>query len=280
MRLIDSGACSSAFNMAADESLFLSFSPATDDPVLRLYCWERPCVSLGYFQRANDAVKRASCEEHGVDIVRRITGGRAVLHDQEVTYCLVAPVKTGPFAGRLLECYQAIAACLSTGCELLGIPGDEIEVKTGQDVRAAKVINSNSAAACFMMTSAYEILVSGRKLIGSAQKRGDEVFVQHGSIPLRIDMPLALSVMRVDGNRMSIGVKGETPSDEPPGPAWLEGAVGRSLTFDEVKAAIGEGFAKRLGTSIERSNLTESERTLADALSVKKYGDDSWNFKR
>ena len=260
--------------MAADESLFLSFSPATDDPVLRLYCWERPCVSLGYFQRANDAVKRASCEEHGVDIVRRITGGRAVLHDQEVTYCLVAPVKTGPFAGRLLECYQAIAACLSTGCELLGIPGDEIEVKTGQDIRAAKVINSSSMAACFMMTSAYEILVSGRKLIGSAQKRGDNVFVQHGSIPLRIDLPLALSVMRVDG------VKGATPSGETTGPAWLEGVVGRRLTFDEVKAAIGAGFAKRLGTSIARSNLTENERTLADALSLKKYGDDSWNFKR
>ncbi|MBN2208483.1 MAG: lipoate--protein ligase family protein [Candidatus Coatesbacteria bacterium] len=248
----------------------MSFSPATDDAVLRLYCWERPCVSLGYFQRADDAVKRASCEEHGVDIVRRITGGRAVLHDQEITYCLVASVKTGPFAGRLLECYQAIAACLSTGCELLGIPGDEIEVKTGQEARAG-----SSAAACFMMTSAYEILVSGRKLIGSAQKRGDEVFVQHGSIPLRIDMPLTLNVMHVDGVKGAVKSGGQTA-----GPAWLEGIVGRSLTFDEVKAAIKEGFARRLGTSIERSNLTESERTLADALSLEKYGDDSWNFRR
>jgi len=278
--------------MAVDESLFSSFDASADGPVLRLYCWERPCVSLGYFQRANDAVKRVSCEEHGVDVVRRITGGRAVLHDQEVTYCVVAPVKTGPFAGRLLECYQAIAACLSSGCELLGVRSDEIEVVTGQDLRGG-----SASAACFMMASAYEILVGGRKLIGSAQKRGDEVFVQHGSIPLRIDMSLTLSVMRVDDGSGSADIassaanaladkqatmakSGTVGNDEAPGPACLEDVVGRGLTFDEVKSAIGEGFAKCLGTSVERSNLTEGERALADTLSQEKYGNDSWNFRR
>ena len=267
MRLIDSGTCPAAFNMAVDESLFSSFDPATDDPILRLYCWERPCVSLGYFQRAGDAVKRESCEEHGVDIVRRITGGRAVLHDQEVTYCVVAPVKTGPFAGRLIECYQAIAACLSAGCELLGVPGAAIEVVTGPRGKSA-------SPACFMMASAYEILVGGRKLIGSAQKRGDEVFVQHGSIPLRVDMPLTLTVMRVDEGPLAGG------EAESLGPACLEDLVGRSLEFDEVKSAIGEGFRMRLGTSVEQSSLSESERALADTLSRDKYGTSSWNSRR
>jgi len=291
LRLIDSGTCSAAFNMAVDESLFSSFDPSRDCPVLRLYCWERPCVSLGYFQRANDAVKKASCEEHGVDIVRRITGGRAVLHDQEVTYCVVAPTKTGPFGGRLLECYRAIAACLSAGCELLGVPGDEIEVVTGQDVRAG-----SASSACFMTASAYELLVGGRKLIGSAQKRRDEALVQHGSIPLRVDIPLTLSVMRVDEGSGSADVasaaanaladkratmaKSATTSGEALRPACLEEVVGRDLTFDEVKSAIGEGFAKCLGTTLERSNLTKGERALADTLSREKYGNDSWNFKR
>jgi len=267
--------------MAVDESLFSSFDPSTDGPVLRLYRWERPCVSLGYFQRANDAVKRASCKEQGVDIVRRVTGGRAVLHDQEVTYCVVAPVKTGPFAGRLLECYQAIAACLSAGCELLGIRRDDIEVVTGQGLRAG-----SASAACFMMASAYEILVGGRKLIGSAQKRGEDVFVQHGSIPLRIDMPLTLSVMRVDdklgpSNEAGAAMAAKAATGvEDPGPACLEDAVGRRLTFDEVKSAIVEGFAKYLGTSVERSNLSESERALADKLSQEKYGSDNWSFRR
>ncbi len=254
--------------MAVDESLFSSFEPATDDLILRLYCWERPSVSLGYFQRAGDAVRRTFCEEHGVDIVRRITGGRAVLHDQEVTYCVVAPVKTGRFAGRLTECYQAIAACLSAGCELLGVPGEAIDVVTGHEPRG-----KSASSACFMMASAYEILVGGRKLIGSAQKRGDEVFVQHGSIPLRVDMPLTRNVMQVDepsadGDASSLG------------PACLEDLVGRSLTYNEVKTAIGEGFRMWLGTSVEQSSLSESERALADTLSRDKYGTSSWSFRR
>ncbi|MBN1592087.1 MAG: lipoate--protein ligase family protein [Candidatus Coatesbacteria bacterium] len=266
MRLIDSGSCSAELNMAIDESLFSTFDCDTAEPVLRLYTWNRPCLTLGYFQRAADAVRRDACRERGVDVVRRITGGRAVLHDQELTYCIVAPVKRGPFAGRLIDCYQAIATCLAESCEQLGISKNMIEVVTGAR-------GGSASAACFMMASAYEIMVGGRKLIGSAQKRNDDVFVQHGSIPLRIDMPLTLSVMRLEENSPGGGAG-------LPMPSCLEELAGRPLEYDEVKKAIKEGFRLSLEEEVVPSDLSEQEARLAGELAREKYGTDAWNFRR
>ncbi|HUT04900.1 MAG TPA: biotin/lipoate A/B protein ligase family protein [bacterium] len=267
MRAIESGTSPAALNMAADESLFVNFDSASAEPVLRLYGWDRPCISLGYFQKANDAIRKKSCEKMGVDVVRRITGGRAVLHDQEVTYCVVASSRRGPFAGQLLDCYRAIADCLSAGCEALGLDRDKLEVVTGRGTGGR-----SDSAACFMMTSAYEILVGGRKLIGSAQKRGDGAFVQHGSIPLRIDMALARSVMHLDG------VSGELSAVQ--GPVCLEEAVGRRLDYEEVRHAIARGFASCLGTSIELSDMNEGERKVAEKLARDKYSLESWTYRR
>ena len=255
--------------MAIDEALFRCFDPNQDAPVLRLYGWHRPCISLGYFQRAAEAVKKETCEERGIDVVRRITGGRAVLHDQEVTYCVVGSVQKGVFAGRLLECYQMIASCLVRGCELLGLPANEIELATGKGPRAGA-----ASPACFMTSSPYEILLNGRKLIGSAQKRGEEVFAQHGSIPLRLDLDLIASAIVLDGN------DGTSLLGRCLQPVSLECALGRTLSYDEVKSAIFRGFSERLGRCIEPSKLTKEESEVAFSLVRDKYCSDTWNFKR
>jgi len=267
LRVIASEGLSAALNMAVDESLFVNFDSSSEEPVLRLYGWNKPCISLGYFQKANDAIKRESCKKMGVDVVRRITGGRAVLHHQEVTYCVVASSRRGPFAGHLLDCYRAIADCLSAGCESLGLDRGRVEVVTGRGTGG-----TSASPACFMMTSAYEILVGGRKLIGSAQKRGDLVFVQHGSIPLRIDMELARSVMRLDG------VLDERSIVQ--GPICLEEAVGRDLGYEEVRQAIAAGFASRLGSSIEWSGMNKTEQKVAERLAQDKYSLESWTYRR
>ncbi|MBN2209750.1 MAG: lipoate--protein ligase family protein [Candidatus Coatesbacteria bacterium] len=268
-RYIDSGQRSAAENMAVDEALFQCFDSEQETPTLRLYGWHRPCISLGYFQRAADAVRRDVCVEKGVDVVRRMTGGRAVLHDQEVTYCVVGSVRKGAFTGRLLECYEMIAECLVTGCERLGLQRDQIEVAAGKDARSAA-----SSPACFMTSAPRELLLNGRKLIGSAQKRGEDVFLQHGSIPVRLDLALTASVMCIDED------DGTSPSERCLQPVSLERALGRSLTYDEVKSAISQGFSERLGLSIEPSELSEQESEVAFSLAQGKYCSDTWNFRR
>ncbi|MCD6328553.1 lipoate--protein ligase family protein [bacterium] len=269
LRLVDSGLCSGAFNMAMDESLHFSFEPGRDDVTVRLYSWERPCISLGYFQRTSDAIRLSTCQERGVEVVRRPTGGRAVLHHNELTYSVISGVGTGPFSGSLLECYRAISACLIAGCERLGIPADKIEMAAGRDTRGA----SNSPA-CFMISSAYEIMVDGRKLIGSAQKRGQSVFMQHGSIPLRLDLQLMLDT--IAGHD---GLEEERVLDGF-GPTSLNEVLGRAVCYDEAASAIAEGFVSQLGLDAERGEPDCTEKELAEDLMRKKYSSDSWNFRR
>lgn len=227
---IDSGPNLGVYNMALDEELLARSQASEDRPVLRLYAWQPPAVSLGRFQKRETAVNAEACKRLGYDIVRRITGGRAVLHDKELTYSIIARTDNPLFPGTVLGAYKVIAAGLLAGLENLGIPA-EIVSRGGR--HAERVDTRAKEAACFSSPSWYEILVHGRKIVGSAQRRVSGAFLQHGSILMDYDPKLEAEV--IPG-----GCAGDAVT-------CIRRELGREVPLDEVKKAFVQGFREALG---------------------------------
>lgn len=170
MRIIIDGPMTGRENMAKDEALL-----ATGEPVLRFYQWRPPCVSIGYFQDPDRDIDLDYLKTAGIDLVRRPTGGRAVLHEDELTYALVLPATLLPSG--VVQSYQLVAGIFVAALGELGLVCD---IK-GPDGRPDR------NAGCFSSTSAYEICCRGKKVMGSAQVRRNGVVLQHGSLLLSVD---------------------------------------------------------------------------------------------
>lgn len=170
-----------AWNMAADEAMLVALSNGEILPTLRFYGWNPPAVSIGYFQKLNTEIDIAACAEQGIDVVRRLTGGRAVLHEAELTYSLVVREDTPNIPTSVTESYLFFSRAIVAGLQQLGVTA-----QMQQPEPQRRQIRSVSSAACFDAPSHYEITVGGRKLVGSAQVRRDGVLLQHGSILLTL----------------------------------------------------------------------------------------------
>ena len=186
-RVIHSGAVRGAMNMAIDEALYEAVAAGESPPVLRLYRWEPATVTLGYAQRAPDAINFEACRQYGFDVVRRTTGGRAVLHQHEVTYALIAPTDHPLFAGGILDTYKVIARPLQSTLEQLGVTAELVPARDAGGRASLHDI-------CFTAPASYELAVEGCKIAGSAQKRNDRAFLQHGSIPVDLE-PLVMATV-------------------------------------------------------------------------------------
>lgn len=171
-----------AWNMAVDEAVLESYAAedAPASPTLRLYAWRPAALSLGRFQRAEGSHDPAFLRASGIDLVRRPTGGTAVLHEFERTYALTARLRSEPFPGSVLETYRRVAGALCEALRRLGVDASVQEPEAASAGRPAD-------AACFGTSSAHEISAGGRKLVGSAQLRRRGAFLQHGSILLHSD---------------------------------------------------------------------------------------------
>jgi len=228
-KYIDSGHNLGAYNMALDEELLARAQSGEKIPVLRFYGWSPPAVSLGRFQKIEDAVNADACKRHGFDIVRRITGGRAVLHNQELTYSIVSRVDNPLFPHTVHGTYKVIASSLLAGLKNLGI---NAEIVSRADRLAHLVKKEAKAPACFSSPSWYEIVVNNRKIIGSAQRRLSGAFLQHGSILIGYDPVLEAEV--IPGGSAAGCV------------TCIQQELNRSVSFDEVKQAFIAGFSQAL----------------------------------
>jgi lipoate-protein ligase A len=191
--------------------------------VLRFYSWEPPAVSIGRFQEAARGIDLAACRRRGLSVVRRMTGGRAVIHHREVTYS-IASAWGGDFPPTgVTDLYDRIAEGLLHGLDLLGVAASKAGRHSSAPTRASN---------CFKAPSRCEIVHQGRKLVGSAQVRSPAGFLQHGSILLEVDAGLWE------------GVFGPGAAD---GVASVAGILGRPVPAAEVEAALGEGFARIAG---------------------------------
>ncbi|MGC8763834.1 MAG: lipoate--protein ligase family protein [Acidobacteriota bacterium] len=219
-----------AWQMALDEALFREAEEGREvQPVLRLYRWAPPCLSLGRHQDPAVAADGAFCRARGIDVVRRPTGGLAVLHDDEVTYAVAAPLDRPPFEGlNLAETYGRIAGALLEGLRSLGLPAELSRRRTSP--------TPVSAAPCFQVPTENEVLVHGRKVVGSAQRRGRRAFLQHGAVPLSVDY------------RLLLGATGRSGEDEAPYRAAFAGLRDflPGLTAELLRDALLEGFRRTL----------------------------------
>ncbi len=229
-KYIDSGPNLAAYNMAVDEELLARAQAGESTPVLRLYSWKPPAVSLGRFQRIETALDPAACKQLGFDIVRRITGGRAVLHFNELTYSIVAPLDNPLFPPTVLGTYKVIAVGLLAGLRCLGIAAEMVS-RNGR--LAGLVKNNTKDPSCFSSPSWYEIVVNGKKIIGSAQRRMPRAFLQHGSILIGYDPNLEAMVIPGGGADDRI--------------TSIQEVLERPVSHEEVKQAFRIGFQSAFG---------------------------------
>jgi len=246
-----------AWNMAVDEVLLDGVAAGTTPPTIRFYGWNPPCLSLGYFQPF-DVVDVDGCRALGVDVVRRPTGGRAILHDRELTYSVALPAPVLGQDGGVLPSYYRLSLVLQDGLRRLGVPA----------TLAPESARSSAAhgPVCFDRPSAHEILLHGRKLVGSAQTRRGGGLLQHGSIlnEPRIDKLMAC-LHRTDG----AGSRGLEDG--------VAGLAELGVTdLGPIASAIGAAFAVGFGVDLVEAPLRPHEEEAARALARSKYQSAGW----
>jgi lipoate-protein ligase A len=260
-------------NMAIDEAIMLAHSLGEVPPTVRFYSWQPAAVSLGYFQKETE-INWSECERLGIDIVRRLTGGRAVLHDAELTYSIIVQEKESFIPPTISASYQFFSKGLLAGLKQLGI---NAQMSMPREVYSqSRPQKQYPSAACFDAPSRYEITYDGRKLVGSAQVRKSGVILQHGSILLAFSPEKMAAVLSFPSSekreRMSELLTHRATS--------IEEIMGRSVGWQEVYDAMTENFGVAIGASLQQGSLTENEIETSKQLAALKYNRSSWNKMR
>ena len=225
-KLIYSPKLSGLAHMQLDLKLFHDFEKGLISSILRIYSWEPNCISLGYSQRVEKEVDVERAAELGWDVVKRPTGGGIVFHNEaEVSYSLVTAIDNPILPKGLVPSYRKISEAVVWGLNQLGIHAQ---------IRNSKSeIRNPKSQLCFFYPTEYEIVVAGKKIVGSAQKRGRRALLQQGSIFVRRTTDEAFFVLkRWHGNVDAVSV---------------EEVLGRKIAFEELSKALIEGFKERLG---------------------------------
>jgi lipoate-protein ligase A len=265
-RLLQTDLADGATNMAMDEAILWAVAEGESRPTLRFYGWQPPCLSIGYSQSMEGEVDVDRCREVGVDFVRRPTGGRSILHADELTYSVVAPQAEPRVAGGVIESYRRLSMGLVAGLRTLGLAVAQVEVAN----------NKGESAACFDAPSSYEIAVGGKKLVGSAQVRKKNMVLQHGSLPLEGDIARIFDFLRVPSEERREALKQELRARA----TSLELALGYSVPFEEVARHLAAGFAQALTLRLIPGQLSQYELALAEKLRREKYATREWNFRK
>ncbi len=270
-RLLRTGKRSGAENMAIDEAILIAGGEGKVPPTIRFYGWEPPTLSIGYFQRAAREVDLERLRERGVGLVRRPTGGRAVLHDKELTYSVIAPENLPGMPSSVIQSYRLISTGLLEGFRRLGLSAEMVSLE-----EPAARNGSPDSAACFDSPSWYELVVEGRKVAGSAQTRQRGMILQHGSILLDLDADLLFDVLKFPSERVKERMKR----------TFLGKAVAINqlrpspVSLEEAERAFAEGFVRGLDIRLLEGDLTPYEQELAEELVRNRYATDEWNMRR
>lgn len=259
-RLIDSGPCNAFYNMALDEAVATEVRKGCAPPTLRLYCWDRHSLTIGCFQKTAD-INKAYCRRHNIPVVRRPTGGRAILHGAELTYSFSAKTDKDPFSYGLLDSYRRIGTALSTAFKKIGISAEsKREREKGRTLSRSPL--------CFQSSSYGEILMDNKKLMGSAQKRWNDCLLQQGSIPYLYNEEKLKGIFGTE--KISLLRANMMPLKE-------------GLPFvdeDALKKAIASSFEETFNVRLLLSAPSQEEALLAGQLLDRKYLQDHWNFRQ
>lgn len=254
-RLLSTGYSSAAENMAIDEAVLNEIAAGRSLPTLRFYGWKPPAISIGYFQSLEEEVDLNACKKHGVDYVRRITGGGAVLHEHEITYSIHIPESASIVPSGILESYGKICGGILKGLSHLALNAQ------------------------FVPLNDIIVVVNGapKKISGNAQTRKSGVILQHGTILLKVDVNKMFELLKVPSEKL----KGKLIEDVKQRVTSLSAALGRDVSFEEAHEVLKKGFLEEFkDVEMTEGELTEAEKERAEKLRYEKYGSEEWNRRR
>ena len=266
-RLIKTPPTHGAWNMAVDEAILESTSKSIHPPTLRLYAWEPACLSLGYAQPASD-VDTSALQVHGWELVRRPTGGRAILHTDELTYSVCGPDSDPILSGDILSSYKRISSAILSALEHIGLGVQALPKEKEKPGAQPEPI-------CFEVPSNYEITIQGKKLVGSAQSRRIGGVLQHGTLPLTGDLTRITQAL-VFPDEASRQTAGERLLQRA---TTIESSLGTAISWDHAAEAFTTAFEDVLHLDLQPSNLTPEELSRAEELVATKYAHPDWNLR-
>ncbi|MFH1380854.1 MAG: biotin/lipoate A/B protein ligase family protein [Candidatus Omnitrophota bacterium] len=257
-RVIFSGENHPYDNMAEDEAILKAYRIGKVGPTLRIYRWSRDAISLGCFQDASDVLNLTECLEKNVPFVRRITGGEAIFHGNDLSYSITLSNRDLVLPVSVKDAFMVLTGFILNAYKRLGI-------------RCSFFSNTDNKKStfCFAKRQGFDIAVDGKKLGGNAQKRVDKNIVfQHGSIPFSLDAPKIKPFFREDLS----GIEKRTAS--------LSDILPNSISFDELSIVLSESFENTFGVKLKKENLTPFELKLTSELKREKYGNRNWLHKK
>lgn len=254
--ILDKKPLPGSWNMAVDDFLFRSLGEEPQT-YLRFYRWKRPTASLGYSQRVSKVIDVEYCQKNGIDIVRRMTGGKLVLHHKEVTYSLCSS-DSEVFTPMLMDSYRLISEALMRGFEKMGLKPCLADAPPDSYVKGT--------LPCFSYPARDEIEVKGKKIVGSAQKRTGSKFIQHGSIPLEEDEGLLESVSALEKNKSKVRM------------ISLSQALGSKVLFDWAVERLISGIYEFFKVDLVPKVFSADERKIISNIQVERYASIDWTF--
>lgn len=274
-RIIFDGASEGPYNMAKDEAMLACY-PRHRKPTLRVYSWQKPCITLGYSQEAKVVVNLRQAHRRNIAVVRRITGGAAIIHHRELTYSLVCGVGDLPLPGEVKLSYKVLnsfiidfynrlnlKACFASDTGLL-------KEKNGKSARSpdreSPTDKRSRPNLCFLSFEPFDILIEGRKIGGNAQRRCRDIIFQHGSIPQELPVEIIADVINgPDKTKINKAV-------------CLDELLDRPISFIRLQTIFVDSFLARFKVQSKPQEIEEDEKMLLNKLLEDKYQSRRWNL--
>jgi lipoate-protein ligase A len=249
-RLLQTGFHSAAENMAIDRAILIAHSKDIVPPTVRFYGWNPPAISIGYFQNLTDEVDLQACRRYQIDYVRRITGGGAVFHDNEVTYSFVINEHHPQISKNILESYGTICKAIINGLETMGIKSTYAPIN--------------------------DILVNDKKISGNAQTRKLNTVLQHGTILTDVDVEKMFQLLKVPNEK----IKGKLIANVKERVTSLTHEMNTTFSFEMVSNALKKGFEDTFNVSLIAGDLTPEEKKYANLYEKTCFATKDWNHQR
>jgi len=269
-RFLNTGRAPGAFNMAVDAALLERAPDPGGEPILRVFAWDPPAVSLGYSQRPGREVDPDKCRRMGVEVVRRLTEGRAVLHWDELTYSVICREDDPRCGGPIGHTYRRIGECLVAGLRLFGVEAvlERVERARQPGLRPR---GAGWTEPCFASLARWEVKCGGRKLIGSAQRRARGAVLQHGSLLIGPEHCRLLELRPGGGTERVAAARRLEQSS-----TCLREWAGLRVDFDHLAQCLAEGFRRCLQVELRPSSLSPQERRRAEELTPSHCAGPAW----
>lgn len=270
-RILNTGKMSAAENMAIDEAIMEAIIVGKSLPTIRFYDWNIPTASCGYNQTISQEIDFTALEKFGYAFVRRPTGGRLVLHNQEITYSVITPIE-GKFSGSITEAYSIISQALAEGLKKMGV---NVEFERGDLTSKHQREESNP---CFTSSSKFELKYKRKKIVGSAQLRRENVLLQHGSILLDNDQGkvayLLPNIKEKQQEKLSAYLSRKT--------ICINQVLPNPISTQEAIDILEIGFRESWSDDIfsNHNDLTQYEIEISTQLANSKYLTDEWNKRK